>query len=185
MRTTTTAVSNALSRDNVPMLCLVQMDFTGGTVRCCNAGYPFDWGGHTWLGLGQLGSISAVQEGSDLQEYGLALTLSGIDPNQIALSQDPADYYQRPCTIWLAPLDDNYLVLADPVIVFAGRMDTMVVKLGSTATIQMTVESKLTDWNRPRIRRYNHEDQTSEYPEDMGLQYVTKMVEAELKWGRA
>ena len=184
MRQMTQAVIDALRADNVPMLALVELQFKKQTVRCCNAGYSFEYGGHTWIGLGNCGGISAVSEGEQLEMYGLTLSLSGVPPELVAVALS-SGYQGRPATIWLAPLDQEYRLLNDPVIVFRGRMDTMPVDIGKEATIQLTIESKLVDWERPRERRYNHADQVSEYPDDKGFEFVAQMAEKELVWGRS
>lgn len=184
MRSLTATVKGVLTSENAPLLVLIQLDFVSGTIRVCNAGYTFAYGGHDWLGLGQVGRISVISEGQELQMYGCTLELSGIPSAYIAEALNPDDYQGQQATIWLAPLDDDYQVLADPIITFQGRMDVMSISLGETATIQLSVESKLIDWERPRVRRYNHEDQISEWPLDMGLQYIPQMVEKELVWGR-
>ena len=184
MRTMTEAVIAALQSDNVPMLVLVELQFDSGTVRVCNAGYNFEWDGYVWTGLGVLGGISAVSEGQDLQMYGITLTLTGVPPEYIAVALG-SGYQGNPATIWLAPLSAEYALLSDPVIVFRGRMDTMPVEIGSTATIQLSVESRLVDWERPRMRRYNHADQISEHPDDLFFEFVPQMAEKELVWGRS
>lgn len=184
MRILTTAAKAAFSQLNFPMVVLVELDFVDGIVRVCNAGYTFTWNGFDWIGIGTLGSIEAISEGSALQMYGCALTLSGIPSSMIseAFSQN---YQGRSAKIWLAPLTADYAFIADPVVVFAGRMDTMDIALGETATITLSVESRLTDWDRPRIRRFNDQDQQSEFPGDRGFRYVDQMVQKDLKWGRA
>ncbi|MCL2761445.1 MAG: hypothetical protein FWD70_07355 [Desulfuromonadales bacterium] len=185
MRTTTSIdIRTVLASDNCPLLVLAQLDFKSATLRVCNAGYSFTWDGYEWLGLGELGGISGVTEGGDLQMYGCTLQLTGIDPNYVYLALDPTEFQGRDATIWLAPLDKDYKILNNPVIVFKGRMDVMPIEMGDTATIQLTIESKLIDWERPRMRRYNHEDQISQYPNDLGLQFIPQMVEKELYWGR-
>jgi len=184
MRQMTQAVIDALRADNVPLLVLVELDFASGIIRACNAGYNFTWNGYTWTGLGNLGGISAVSEGEDLEMYGFTLTLSGIKPEWISIAMS-AEYQQRAATIWMAPLDTNYSLLNDPVIIFRGRMDTMPIELDKQSTIQLTVESRLVDWERPRESRYNHADQTSRYPDDKGFEYVAQMAEKEIIWGRA
>jgi hypothetical protein len=184
MRSFTPTVQAAFLADNVPVLALVELDFSGGIVRVTNAGYNITFGGYTWYGLGELGEISAVQEGTELQMYGITLTLSGVPPEYISVALDN-EYQGRPATIWIAPLDSNYQVLADPVIVFKGRMDTMPIAIGTDAKIQLTIESQFVDWERPRVRRYNHEDQTFAHPADKGLEFIAQMVEKEIIWGRA
>lgn len=184
MRSATATIQTLLASENAPLLVLLQMDFSSGTIRVCNAGYTFAYGGHDWLGLGRVGKISTISEGQELQMYGCTLEVSGVSPEYIAEALDPTDYQGKMATIWLAPLDNDYQILSDPLITFQGRMDVMNIALGEKAIIQMSVESKLIDWERPRVRRYNHEDQISEWPLDMGLQYIPQMVEKELVWGR-
>jgi hypothetical protein len=167
--------------DNVPMLMLVDLEFGSGTLYLCNASYNFDWNGHTYLGAASCGTIEEIPEPSDLSMSGIKMTLSGVDPAKVTIALD--EHYQgQPVTIRLAPLDDDYQVIDDPVIVFVGRMDVMEVVIDKTAVITVTAESRLTDWNRASIRRYNHEDQTSVHPTDMFFQYVPQMIEKELLW---
>lgn len=184
MRSLTAAAKNAFSQLHFPMLVLVELDFADGFVRCCNAGYTFNWNGYDWLGLGTLGKIEAVSEGLALQMYGCALTLSGV-PTELIAESFSYTYQGRSATMWIAPLTSDYAFIADPVVVFKGRMDTMDIALGETATITLSVESRLVDWERPRIRRFNDEDQRSEFPTDRGFRYVDQMVQKDLKWGRS
>ena len=140
--------------------------------------------GTQWLGIGTLGSIEAITEGTALQMYGCQLTLSGIPPEVISEAFTQT-YQGRSATIWLAPLTEDYVIIADPVVVFKGRMDTMDIALGETCTVTVSVESRLVDWERPRIRRFNDEDQRSEYPNDRGFRYVDQMIQKDLKWNRS
>lgn len=184
MRSLTTAAKDAFRQLNFPSLVLVELDFSDGVVRLCNAGYTFSWNGHDWLGIGNLGSIEAISEGIALQMYGCKLTLSGI-PSEMISEAFTSNYQGRNAIIYLAPLTADYAFIADPVVVFKGRMDTMDIEIGATATISLAVESRLVDWDRPRIRRFNDEDQRSEYPDDRGFRYVDQMVQKDLKWGRS
>jgi hypothetical protein len=183
MRDLTVSIVNALAGGNLPLLALVQLDFVSGTVRLCNAGYDFDWDGETWTGLGSLGKIGAIQESQELQMYGVTLELSGLPPEIVALAMGE-EYQGRSAIIWLAPLDEGLQIIANPVIVFQGRMDTMQISMGQSSVIRLAVESRLVDWERPRIRRFNHEDQAAVYPDDKGFEYTAQMVEKELVWGR-
>jgi len=62
----------------------------------------------------------------------------------------------------------------------------MVINDGSeTATIQVTVENRLIEFERTRVRRYTAEDQKIDYPNDKGLEFVAEMAEKEIVWGRA
>jgi hypothetical protein len=41
------------------------------------------------------------------------------------------------------------------------------------------------DLQRPRERRYTHEDQQIDHPGDMGFEYVSQLQELNLAWGKA
>jgi len=182
MRAIETASADALQLGNVPYLVLVELDFADGAVRLTNAGYDFAWNGHTWTGAGNIASISPIEEGQSLQMYGCVLTISGIKSTYVAQALG-VNYSGRPATIYIAPLDSNYTILADPVIVFEGIMDTMGLMIGERSAIQITIESRLVNWERAGIRRYNNEDQRKEYPLDQGFEFVSQMVEKALFWG--
>ena len=184
MRTILTAPGSALEGSNVPFLVLVELDFVEGIVRLTNARYSFNWGGYVWTGAGNLGSMSAIEEGIDLQMYGITLTLSGI-PSQIIAESFGTGYSGRRATIYLAPLGQNYQILSDPIIVFSGKMDTMPIKLGNQAAIQVTIESDLVNWERGKSRVFGNADQQSEYPSDRGFEFVAQMVSQEIFFGRA
>jgi hypothetical protein len=180
----TVAAGNALAGENVPLLCFIELQFGSGTVRVCNAAYNFSWDSYTWIGAGQVLGVSGVEEGADLQAYGVTMRLSGVPAAYVSVALN--EHYQgRTAKIWAAPLDSSYTIIADPVLVFNGRMDVMPIRMdGGSAVIELSIESRLIDWERPRVRRYNDADQQAEYPGDLGLQYVEQMVSKDLIWGR-
>lgn len=161
-----------------------ELDFSGGVVRVCSCPYTVTIDGEAFLGVGTFGSVSPVEEGSELQSYGIALELSGIPPELISTAL--GEHYQgRPCQIYLALLDEAHQVIASPVILWSGRIDTMDVDLGDSATITVSAENRLVDWERPRTRRYTNEDQRAEYPDDKGFEFVPQMQQKQLVWGRS
>lgn len=181
-RTTTGAVDTALAGGNVPLIALVELDFPAQFLRLNNSAVTFAWNGYDWLGVGRLGAIDWISEGADLQARGLAMRITGIDPAAISIALG-TQYQGRSCKVWAAPLTAAHAIIADPVLIFWGRMDTMDIDLGETATITVNAESRLADWDRPRVRRYNHEDQQIDYPGDLGFEFVPQMVEKQLTWG--
>ncbi|QDL55298.1 hypothetical protein [Rhodoferax aquaticus] len=181
-RNLSTTAANALAASQVRGVVFVEMDFPAGFLRLNNSAQQLNWNGFTWLGIGRLGSIDPVGEGMKLEARSLKFTVTGIDSANIAIAL--GQHYQgRACKVWLAPLDEAYAVLPDPVLVFSGRMDTMDVELGATATITVSAESRLADWDRPRVRRYNSADQAITDPADKGFDFVPQMVEKSLRWG--
>lgn len=181
-RDLTPAAEAALDAGHVRALVFVEMDFPSDFLRVNNSGITVEWNGYSWLGVGQLGSIDVISEGIDLAARGLSFRITGVPQANVSVAL--GQHYQgRACKVWYAPLDENHAPLSDPALIFHGRMDVMDVELGETATITVTAESRLADWDRPRIRRFNHEDQQIDYPGDKGFEFVPQMAEKELRWG--
>jgi hypothetical protein len=139
-------------------------------------------GGNEYLGVGALGGISEVEESAELRAYGLTLTLAGIPRDSVALAMTQ-NYQNRRATVWEVVLDRATLLpVADPVVVFRGRMDTMTPELGEDAKVTLRLENRLADWERPRIRRYTDEDQQLRFPGDKGFEFVSATAEREIVW---
>lgn len=181
-RDLTAAVETAFAGTNFRPVFLIELRFGSGTVYLNNLDFNVNYGGHTWLGAGRVGAISAVEEGEDLQAFGVSLQLSGVDPSLLAIALTE-DYQGRTALISLALLGDDYQVIEAPVQVYRGRMDTMPIEAGQTASIALQLEGRLVDFERPRVRRYNSEDQKIVHPTDEFFQYVPQMVSKELYWG--
>lgn len=169
--------------DVVRPIFLVRLDYSTAPVLVCSAPFPVIWNGETYLGVGNLGSLGPSQEAAELQNYAITLTMTGVPAASVAAAIDE-NYQGRDARIFMALVDDGHRIVTDPLLLFRGRMDTQDIELGTTANITLTVQSRLADWERPRIRRYTTEDQQSEYPDDKGLQYVPQMSEKTLYWGR-
>jgi hypothetical protein len=71
------------------------------------------------------------------------------------------------------------------IILFSGFMDVMTIEdNGETSTIQVSAENKLIAFQRTAVRRYTAEDQKIEHPTDKGFEFVAKIQEKEIIWGR-
>ena len=80
-------------------------------------------------------------------------------------------------------LNSNYALVDDPFIIFVGKVDTMAISLSDTATIELDIENRLIDWERPRVSRFTNEEQQNLYSGDKGLEFVDSVAEKELFWG--
>lgn len=181
-RSLTTATTNALAASQVRAVVFVEMDFPSGFLRVNNSAQDITWNGYTWLGVGRVGSIDAIGEGASLEARGLRFSITGVDPANVAIALGQ-QYQGRSCKVWFAPLTEAYSVVLDPALVFSGRMDTMDIELGATAVITVSAESRLADWDRARVRRYNAADQAITDAADKGFEFVPQMVEKNLRWG--
>jgi hypothetical protein len=176
------AITSAITNSNLTVCFLVDLDFSSGHIYYTNGGKAIVYGGNTYLAVGGLGGINTISETSNLESKGLSLTLSGIDPNHIAIALGE-NYQGRSAKIYFALLDSNH-ELVSAHLMFTGRMDVMSINLGETATISLSIEHQLIDAGRPKIRRFTYEEQKIRDATDEGLQYVVAIENLDINWGR-
>ena len=110
--------------------------------------------------------------------------MSGLNSGLIASSLQ-SNYQGRPVTMWFAVLDDNRNVIASPYQLFKGRMDIISFSdNGNTADFNIKCESNLIDIRKASERRYTPEDQKINYPDDKGLDFIPRIQDIEVSWGR-
>lgn len=138
----------------------------------------------TYLGLGTFGTISPVQETTDLAARGISMKLSGVPTASVAIALTE-NYQGRECSIMFGALSPTAgTLISSPVTVFSGRMDVMQISDdGHSAEIIVTAESKLMDFKRPREIRYTDEEQQQLYSGDVGLEFVNDIQEKVVYWG--
>jgi len=163
---------------------LVELDYESGPVRVASTPFDISYDGDTYLGVGRLGSISAIQEGPEQKSYGVSMEMSGI-PTSFFTEMSQERFQDRACRVWVGFLDAaSHRTTGVPVQVFGGRMDVIALQLGQSISVTLTAESRLVDWERAANRRYTDQDQQRAYPGDLGLQFVQATTEMELPWGR-
>ena len=135
--------------------------------------------GTTWVGLGQLLSISSIEETSEMSVKGASITLSGIPSNLIALALTEP-YQGREARIYFGINGED--VFNE---LFSGYMDQMNIEEGvETATIELAVENRLIDLERARVARFTSGYQKSVYPNDDGLNFLEDLQDKKIPWGR-
>lgn len=142
-------------------------------------------GSVTYQGIGTLGTISPVEETTDLAARGINFQLSGIPSAYVSLALTE-NYQGQACSVLFGALNASGALVSSPVTIFSGRMDVMSISDdGQNATIGMTAENKLVDFRRPREVRYTNEEQKNLFPNDKGLEFVTAIQEKQIYWGNA
>lgn len=165
-------------------------------------------GGKTYIGTGSFMHISEVTETADIRAAGSSITLTGLSADIIALAL-AQPYQGRLCVIKFGIMDankdlllkeDTFRVLLETgasidistgdttglATLFTGYMDQMTIDEGAdTCTIQLNVESKLIDLERPRIFRYTSENQKAKFPNDLAFDFIPDLQDQSLTWGRS
>ncbi len=173
----------AAEADHLAVVFMARMDLDSGIVAVHTGLGTITHGGVDYLGVGNVGTIDEIEEGSEARVYGCRFQLSGLPPENIAIAL--AEPIQgRIAKLWVAQLDTrHHTLIGDPILLGRYRLDTMPITLGDKSVIQVTAENALSRWGTPIVARYNHEDQISRYPDDKGVEFVAQMVEKEIRWG--
>lgn len=168
------------------------------------------YNGYSYYGTGVMLDISAVEETTQMAVKGASLTLSGVPSEVISLALTEA-YQGRTCNIYFGLFQRGYILDEDSTAsseiyilqedggrvfleenktslteVFTGYMDQMNIQEGpESSTIELSVENRLIDLERPRVGRFTSEHQKSIYPTDKGFDFVESLQDLQLNWGRA
>lgn len=162
-----------------------------GTIRLHNGLGTYNWdandgaGIRAWQGTGDLGQISAIEEGDEISPYSIQLTLSGIDTS-IAAEAARETYYQRPVTLYVGALNASDQLVATPDVIWTGFIDTMDAVLGGDNgdSIILTAESELAMFDRSANYLYTNAQQQSDSSGDTFFTHLQEMEDLTLDWGK-
>jgi len=184
-RNLTAAQIAEITAQNMRPVMFLQALFTSGYIYLWSGIGPISWNGQTWTGIGSLGTVSAIPETSDVAAVGVKLALSGI-PASLITSALGEVRQGNPVIIYQGFLTPSGGVVSNPNNAWQGRMDACeIAEGGDTAVISITAESRMLDLNRSRERRYEKQDQSIDYPTDLGFDYVPSLQELSIVWGKA
>ena len=110
-------------------------------------------GSKTYIGAGELGVLSTIQESQSLSARGITLSLSGVPPARI--SQALNDLQQvRLVRVFMGFFTASTRVAINSEFeIFTGQTDIPTINEGGeTATISITAENRLIDLERVRVR---------------------------------
>jgi hypothetical protein len=139
---------------------------------------------NTFTGLGDLISVSPIGESDQVEAIGASLSLTGIKSSLISAALS-ALYTNRNASIYLGLFDTNKSVVSDVYTLFKGKMDIMKIDEGSeTASITLNIENRLIVFDRPKERRFTHEDQQNRFTGDLGFEFVPDLQDKEIIWGK-
>jgi hypothetical protein len=138
---------------------------------------------HTYSGIGTMGSLSAIEEGSSVNARGITLTLSGVDTN--LLTEVLTEFsLGAPVTVYLGFFTAAGVFVDTPIPIFVGYMDQPTIDVaGQSAVITIACENKLVILNVVAARRYTNDDQQLDYPGDTGLEFVQGLIETTIYFG--
>jgi hypothetical protein len=174
----------ALANGTIMPVRLVQITFKSQTIFCWSGPGPLVWNGNTFLGIGSLGRVGAISEGTGVEASGTSLTLSGIDP--LILGECMTDIQLGATAriwrgLWNVAAGE---LLGVPYQAFRGQVDKPSFNIGGkTLSITLALESRIVNLQRASNRRYTSADQRLAYPTDTGFGWVEQLNDLALVWG--
>ena len=159
--------------------------------------------GKEYTGAGNLLNFSTIEETSEIAARGATVTLSGVPSTIISIAL--AEPYQgREAILYLgvigqensSTITSSTTITSDTNIssggtqdgmieIFSGFMDQMNIDDSSeTSTVELKIENRLIDLEKPRNRRFTNQNQKSRFPNDDGLEFVEDIQDREIPWGR-
>ncbi|MDO8932070.1 MAG: hypothetical protein Q7U97_06735 [Rhodocyclaceae bacterium] len=180
LRTIHTDTSAAMAAPVFRPLAMVEMAFDSGTVYAHSAVGDVVWNGHTFKGVSWLGKIGAIQEGENLEAYGVQLDLSGVKGELVAISLNE-HYRNRPLRIWIAFLNKQSRIVGDPVGPWRWDMSTLDGEFtGAKGTLILSSTSRMAGWERANESRYTDADQQARHPGDFFCEFASAAAEKEI-----
>lgn len=183
-RTLSTEMQAVSTADLVRPIYLVKMEFDSGDLNLWSGLGNLIYNGDTYVGGGDLLTISPINESEELEANGCRIGISGVKQSLVALARDEP-YQGRKIAMLLGAFDESGDIISDPVVVFSGFMDVMTITDSSdTSIISISCENKLIAFERASVRRYTAEDQKIDHPFDKGFEFVSKIKQKDIVWGR-
>ncbi|MGI4849315.1 MAG: hypothetical protein ACRYGK_14420, partial [Janthinobacterium lividum] len=162
----------ALEKAVVKTVFFLELAFQGSTQYMCSSNVSIVWNGHTWLGLGILGSISSIVESDDLASKSVTFTLSAAEPSWLALAAGPLETYAgRKAKLYRCPLDDSFALIGTPERCWQGVMDmlTLGIEDDGSSAISLKCETGAFSLKRGSTLRMNAAQQKQRHPTDSGF----------------
>lgn len=167
---------------NAPQPCfLLDLQLASGTVHAWTGVGSIVWNGNTYTGLGSFAGVGAIQEGVQVRADGTSVTLSGIDTTLLNDSLSDIQV-NAPATLWLGAFSNGAILAA--AVAFKGVVGAPAIAVGpKTITIQVALETKMSNLKRATNRRYTTADQMYYHPDDSGFNWVETLNDVALRWG--
>lgn len=167
--------SDHVEAEIIPFAVLLELEFDSGDVNLWSGVGDLAWNGKTWIGTGEMGSLSGVTEATDLSDTVIRATLSHIDNSLMpdfvdeVTNQNPVG---RGFSAYLVFFNADNTV-KDTVLLSAGLIDAIHLTDGETGSITMDLVSEAGQMARTRFFRMDDQHQQKLFPSDKGFQFVT------------
>lgn len=187
------SITTALANSHVNLAFLLELGLDSGAVYLWSGEGNLSWDGKLWMGVGALGSISAITEETGLADVRIKATLSHLPIENLPdfveefTLNNPVG---RPFQIHLV-FFNNDTSIDDVLPLTAGFIDGLnIFEAGGGGSenlggIELTLASEAAMLALTRVFRLTDQHQQALFPGDKGLEFVTDTNLSEIRWGQA
>jgi hypothetical protein len=182
-RTLTTAVKNELETDSLQPINLVYIN-VGTGYRFTDHYKDIVYDSNTYTASSLFTKLSSVKESSQIEVSNITLSFSGADQTIISLFLSN-NYMEKEAEVYKGFLDNNEQVIADPFLLFKGRIESFSIDEGiNQSNANIVVASHWSDFGKIEGRKTNTGSQQLHFVNDLGFEFASQTIQ-DIKWGRA
>ena len=185
-RTLTTALKNELLTNEIQPVHLLTIGF-GTPVNLTDNSFDLtssiSGSSKTYTSSAFLISVPSFTEETDLSKTSLNIALSGADQTFISTCLNE-NIVNDTVEIYRGLLDSSNQLIADPILLYSGNIDTFQVSESETeSTVTLTVVSHWADFDKKSGRQTNNNSQQRFFNTDVGMDFSSQTV-LDIKWGK-
>ena len=185
-RTLTTAVKNELLTGQIRPIHLVTIGFSTPvniTDNAFNLTSSVSGSSVTYSSSAFLVGASSFEEQTDISKTTISLSLSGVDTSFISVVLGE-NIVNDTVTIYRGLLDSSNSIIADPILLYQGNIDTFeVTETETQSNVKLIVVSHWADFDKKSGRKTNNTSQQRFFSADVGMDFSSQTV-LDIKWGR-
>ncbi len=185
-RTLTTALKNELLTNEIQPFHLITIGFSTPvnlTDNSFNLTSSISGSSVTYTASAFLVSTPTFTEQTDLTKASLNIILSGADQTFISTVLNE-NIVNDAVEIYRGLLDSNNSIIADPILLYSGNIDTFSISETETSSsVQLTVVSHWADFEKKSGRKTNNGSQQRFFSTDVGMDFSSQTT-LDIKWGR-
>ena len=185
-RTLTTAVKNELLTGQIRPVHLIEIGFsTPVYLTDCGFALTSSISGtsRTYTASAFLVGGSSFEEQTDISKTTLSLSLSGADQTFISTVLNE-NVVNDTVEIYRGLLDSNNSLIADPILLYSGNIDTFeIAETETQSNVKLIIVSHWADFDKKSGRKTNNASQQRFFSTDVGMDFSSETV-LDIKWGK-
>ncbi|MEP6827913.1 MAG: hypothetical protein ABJA10_07545 [Aestuariivirga sp.] len=184
MKSLAWAIDILLRSSSLRCAILAQLDLPAGTERMWNGVGILNWNGNSFNGLGKMGRIQGAGETAEIRTTETTYELSGV-LDLTAVNEFISNPVRNGLArAWLAFLDENELVIPDPILLDETILDTATLKYGADGTANLVLRgtSAIFNFRLPRGRYISNEQLQADFPGDTGFDRISALANRAVSW---